>query len=139
MRTSSMTSAETMTKENTPLAIRLLSDRDLSANKPSAPIKMDGSHAVLPSSPDDVSFLRLPDVKLLTGLSRSTLYALVRSKNFPKPVQLGPRTVAWVRSEVKEWAVERISTSRSAGSPQSGRRIPQRALGEAKTSSRKFA
>jgi len=134
-----MISAKSKTREDMPVEIRLLSDYDLSAKKPSAPLRIDGGHAVLPTSPDDVSFLRLPAVKLLTGLSRSTLYALIRSKSFPAPVQLGARTVAWVRSEVKEWAVERISTSRSAGSPQSGRRIPQRALGEATISSKKYA
>ncbi|MHB1702266.1 MAG: helix-turn-helix transcriptional regulator [Acidobacteriaceae bacterium] len=100
---------------------------------------MEASHSVLPSSPDDVSFLRLPDVKLVTGLSKSSLYALIRAESFPAPVRLGPRTVAWVRSEVKEWAVERISTSRSAVSHPSSRRMPQRALGGAWASSKKFA
>ena len=62
---------------------------------------------------DDVIFLRLPEVKAVTGLSRSSLYALMREKNFPAPVRLGRRTVAWVRSEVRQWAADRVRMSRS--------------------------
>jgi prophage regulatory protein len=62
---------------------------------------------------DDFSFLRLPDVKAVTGLSKTSLYAMIREKSFPAPVRVGPRSVAWVRSEVKQWAVERVHASRS--------------------------
>ena len=62
---------------------------------------------------EDVSFLRLPEVKLVTGLSKTSLYALIREKSFPAPVRLGPRAVAWVRSEVRQWAVDRVHASRS--------------------------
>jgi len=51
-----------------------------------------------PNLQDEVSFLRLPELKSVTGLSKSSLYALIRANSFPSPVQLGPRTVAWVRS-----------------------------------------
>jgi prophage regulatory protein len=92
-----------------------------------------------PNLQDEVSFLRLPELKSVTGLSKSSLYALIRAKSFPSPVQLGPRTVAWVRSEVRQWATERISKSRSA-SPQTGeRRVPQRTLGESWATSKKYA
>jgi prophage regulatory protein len=63
---------------------------------------------------DDVTFLRLPEVKAITGLSKTSLYALIRDKSFPAPVRVGPRAVAWVRSEVRQWAVERVHASRSA-------------------------
>jgi prophage regulatory protein len=72
------------------------------------------SHAGVVGEFEDVSFLRLPDVKAVTGLSKSSLYVLIREKRFPAPVRLGPRTVAWVRSEVKQWAAERVHASRSA-------------------------
>ena len=61
---------------------------------------------------DEVIFLRLPGVKEITGLSKSSLYALIQEKSFPAPVRLGVRTVAWVRSEVRQWALERIRESR---------------------------
>ncbi len=63
---------------------------------------------------DDISFLRLPEVKELTGLSKTSIYELIRAKNFPAPVRLGPRAVAWVKSEIRQWAVERVHASRSA-------------------------
>jgi predicted DNA-binding transcriptional regulator AlpA len=63
---------------------------------------------------DDVTFLRLPEVKAITGLSKTSVYALIRGKSFPAPVRLGPRAVAWVRSEVRQWALDRVHASRSA-------------------------
>ena len=63
---------------------------------------------------DDVSFLRLPEVKVVTGLSKTSIYELIRDNSFPAPVRLGPRAVAWVRSEIRQWAVERVKASRSA-------------------------
>jgi predicted DNA-binding transcriptional regulator AlpA len=63
---------------------------------------------------DDVSFLRLPAVKAVTGLSKTSIYELIREKNFPAPVRLGPRAVAWVKSEIRQWAVQRVQASRSA-------------------------
>jgi predicted DNA-binding transcriptional regulator AlpA len=66
-----------------------------------------------PGSLDDVTFLRLPEVKAITGLSKTSLYTLIREKSFPAPVRLGPRAVAWVRSEVRRWALERVHASRS--------------------------
>jgi prophage regulatory protein len=63
---------------------------------------------------DDVSFLRLPEVKAVTGLSKTSIYELIRGKSFPAPVRLGPRAVAWVKSEIRQWAVERVHASRSA-------------------------
>ena len=61
----------------------------------------------------DVILLRLPEVKAMTGLSKSSLYALIREGTFPAPVRLGPRAVAWVKSEVRQWAVERVRESRA--------------------------
>ena len=61
---------------------------------------------------DEVTFLHLPGVKAITGLSKSRLYVLIREKSFPAPVRLGARTVAWVRSEIRQWALERIRASR---------------------------
>ncbi len=57
-------------------------------------------------------FLRLSRVKEMTGLSKSCLYLLIREKSFPAPVRIGNRAVAWVRSEVRQWALERIGAPR---------------------------
>lgn len=47
--------------------------------------------------------IRRPEVESLTGLSRSTIYAWIRSGDFPAPVPLGARLVAWRESDVTAW------------------------------------
>jgi prophage regulatory protein len=87
----------------------------------------DAVCAPLRDNLDEIGFLRLPEVKSVTGLSKSSLYALIRTNSFPAPVQIGPRTVAWVRSEIKQWAAERIKASRTAVPAPISKREPQRA------------
>lgn len=50
-----------------------------------------------------MTFLRLPAVIAATGMSRTTIYKRVKAGTFPKPVQLGLRSVAWDQAEVAEW------------------------------------
>lgn len=47
--------------------------------------------------------LRLPEVKLRTGLSRSSIYLKINEGTFPKPIPLGLRAVGWLDSEVDSW------------------------------------
>ena len=51
-----------------------------------------------------MQLLRLSDVTQITGLSRATVYRLIEKDRFPRPRRIGDRAVAWVNSEVKEWA-----------------------------------
>jgi prophage regulatory protein len=90
-------------------------------------------------SPEEVIFLRLPEVKTVTGLSKSSLYALIRAHSFPAPVRLGPRTVAWVKAEVKQWADERVLASRSAIPHPGNKKMPQRSIGRPWIPSKKWA
>ncbi|EWH09032.1 phage transcriptional regulator AlpA [Catenovulum agarivorans DS-2] len=53
--------------------------------------------------------IKLKTVLNVTGLGRSTLYEYVKNGQFPKPVDLGIRNVAWVESEVEEWIQQRIA------------------------------
>ncbi|MDF2939683.1 MAG: hypothetical protein K0R66_325 [Gammaproteobacteria bacterium] len=48
-------------------------------------------------------YYRLPSVKKLTGLSRTTIYELIREGKFPKPIPIGKRSVAWSEIEIMEW------------------------------------
>jgi prophage regulatory protein len=57
----------------------------------------------------DQVILRLPVVKARIGLSRSAIYSLVSRGEFPRPVQLGARSVGWVEDEVASWVKERIA------------------------------
>jgi prophage regulatory protein len=56
--------------------------------------------------------IRLPEVKLRTGLSRSSIYLALKKNIFPKPISLGIRSVAWLESEVDLWISSRIEKSR---------------------------
>ena len=47
--------------------------------------------------------LRLDDVLTRTGLSRSTIYELMKTKNFPQSAKLGKHSVGWIEAEVTEW------------------------------------
>ncbi|MGQ5245456.1 helix-turn-helix transcriptional regulator [Xanthomonas arboricola] len=51
--------------------------------------------------------LRLRDVLDKVGLSKSTVYAMIRRKEFPKPVHLGCMAT-WVESEIDAWITSRI-------------------------------
>ena len=51
--------------------------------------------------------LRIDDVCFLTGLGRSTMYAKVKSCDFPQPVQLHGACVAWRETEVDAWIAAR--------------------------------
>jgi len=51
--------------------------------------------------------LRRPEVESRTGLSRSTIYDWMKRGEFPRPVKLGARLVAWRESDVAAWLAER--------------------------------
>jgi len=58
--------------------------------------------------------LRLPQVKALTGLGRSSIYAKIKDGSFPKHINLSARCVGWLESEINSWVAERITASRSS-------------------------
>ncbi len=53
------------------------------------------------------AFLRLPSVVRVTGLGRSTIYRLMSEGQFPRPVRLASRAVAWRRSDIDGWTATR--------------------------------
>lgn len=60
------------------------------------------------SSPRDQQFkerklLRLPDVCLIVGLTRSGIYRAMHEEQFPRPVRIGARAVAWPFTEILAW------------------------------------
>jgi prophage regulatory protein len=58
------------------------------------------------------TILRLPQVKIRVGLSRSSIYLAVSRGKFPRPVSLGARAVGWLESEVDAWLSQRVELSR---------------------------
>ena len=57
--------------------------------------------------------VRLSKVSELTGKGRSSIYESISAGEFPKPVKINKRAVAWVLSEVEEWIEERIRSRES--------------------------
>lgn len=58
----------------------------------------------------EISFegiLRAADVKLITGLSRVTIWRLEREGRFPARVQLSGNRVGWYGNEVQDWIKSR--------------------------------
>ncbi len=49
-----------------------------------------------------VRFLRRDDVLQLVGLSKSKMYEMIRSAQFPAPRKIGSTSV-WVESEIAAW------------------------------------
>lgn len=60
-----------------------------------------------------VQFIRLPQVKEMTSLSKQSIYRLMGQGDFPKQVSLGARSVAWVKSQVEDWCAQKLSASLS--------------------------
>lgn len=58
--------------------------------------------------------LRLREVRSMTGLSQSTLYALMQTGDFPRPVRLTTRTVAWPENLVADWIAARLRSANAA-------------------------
>jgi prophage regulatory protein len=52
-------------------------------------------------------FARLPTVLQATGLGRSTIYRLVASGEFPAPIHVGRRAVAWRWADLDRWSASR--------------------------------
>ncbi|WP_286266732.1 AlpA family transcriptional regulator [Thalassotalea atypica] len=58
-----------------------------------------------------MKFIRLPQVKTKTGLSRSSIYAMMSQKTFPQNIKLGARAVAWNECEIDQWLTAKMEQS----------------------------
>lgn len=61
-------------------------------------------------------FIRLPEVKNKTGLSRSSIYLRMSNGVFPQSISLGSRAIGWLESDINEWLEQCIETSKNRGS-----------------------
>ncbi|MDZ7854524.1 MAG: AlpA family transcriptional regulator [Halomonas sp.] len=55
--------------------------------------------------------LRRPDVLNRCGISNSTLHRLINAGDFPPPIQISPRAVAWVEAQIDTWIQQRIEAN----------------------------
>jgi prophage regulatory protein len=52
-------------------------------------------------------FLSLKEVLKITGMSKSTIYRLIRKGDFPRPKQLSARKVGFLQIELENWIDDR--------------------------------
>tara|TARA_B110000196_G_scaffold70119_1_gene59932 strand:- start:12562 stop:12777 length:216 start_codon:yes stop_codon:yes gene_type:complete len=58
--------------------------------------------------------VRLPEVKHLTGLSRTTIYSSMSNNQFPKNFSLGSsRMVGWTLSSIENWIEQQCAQASS--------------------------
>lgn len=58
-------------------------------------------------------FIRLPEVKCITGLSRSSIYLRMTNGEFPQSISLGGLAIAWLEADIFQWLDERIEASKA--------------------------
>ena len=51
--------------------------------------------------------MRRRSVERMTGLSKSTLYRLIKKGEFPQPLRMTRKAVRWRREEINEWLSHR--------------------------------
>ena len=62
----------------------------------------------MPSQPA-LRIERLPSVLSRTGLSRSSVYAAMKSKTFPEQIKPAPRAIGFLSDEVDAWIAARLA------------------------------
>lgn len=66
------------------------------------------------ANPPPVRLIRISEVQHRTGFSRSQIYRLIASGQFPRPIRPTEATSAWVESEIQSWIENRIAANRVA-------------------------
>lgn len=56
-----------------------------------------------PEIATEIQIIRIKAVCEKTGISRSGVYRLVASGDFPKPITLTTYTKGWIESEINQW------------------------------------
>lgn len=52
---------------------------------------------------EDIAILRMPEVKRLTGLGRTSIYRMMADGVFPRSVAVGSRAVGWMVGDIRAW------------------------------------
>ena len=66
-----------------------------------------------------VTLYRCKSVQQRTGLARSAIYQLMASGDFPKPIKLTAKAVAWPSNEIDSWILSRIEAGQQGVERQS--------------------
>ena len=52
---------------------------------------------------ENIMLLRRVEVEQICGLSRSSIYRLMRAGKFPLPIKIGPRATRWLERDIGNW------------------------------------
>ena len=58
-----------------------------------------------------IRLLRRPEIESRTGLSRSSIYAMMARGTFPRPLRIGQRAVAWDEATIENWLATRAEAN----------------------------
>ena len=71
---------------------------------------VDRTVATMSTENNKDRILRFPEVREMTGLSRTTLWRMEKDDKFPQRVQLGISSVGWKQNEIQAWIKKRNRT-----------------------------
>lgn len=63
-----------------------------------------------------MQLIKLNQVIAKTTLSKSTIYRLIQSSDFPQPRKLSTRAVAWLEEDIDEWIANRALACKASTS-----------------------
>ena len=66
------------------------------------------SSSALASDAVSPRFLRLSQVIEMTGVGKTFIYTHMEKGNFPKQIQISPRTVVWLEQDIIDWMQQKI-------------------------------
>ena len=55
------------------------------------------------------NLIRLPEVERRVGVSGREIYRRVSAGNFPRPVKIGTRSIAWIEAEIDAYVETKIA------------------------------
>ena len=61
------------------------------------------------------NIIRMSELLQTVGLSRPSIYRLMKLGEFPQQVKIGLSAVGWSRTEVEHWIASRMNARPSAG------------------------
>lgn len=61
----------------------------------------------------NTKLIRLSEVMNKTGYSKSWIYKLIKKNQFPRPIKIGTRAVAFIDREIEEWIEMLVFKSRN--------------------------
>ena len=59
---------------------------------------------------EELQILRQKQVSKKTSLSRTTIWRLIKTNNFPTPISLGVKRTGWYAHEIEDWMRSRPRT-----------------------------